>query len=407
MPYTDTMRERWFGPECAAPVAAQETALRTLDDVIRRVYATPLYISPGLTGALAWRKSRMGRDWEALPIAAQQLIRETSMQGRFECCPVVDPLPSLYCLDLRLAYAAAAEALCSGREWRHETRPAGGWTDLGEHPGWLAGFRGYKPARYRVLFQSPDDWQHVSLLPQRLGGNWEWALHGETWADACEVRLALECGWRIEILERLVCTDDTERQPLRGWVERLLVTRDNLAQGSSQPELYRAAIRAMILQAIGTFAARPKTELRTVGTLEELPAHDLAEQTFIEREDGTIEFEDYARNAGLSSLLHPEFASAIWAQTRVWLLRRFYRPRREPVADPVEECMAGALTMPREQIVGFGLDAIYTTANPEWPDDGREGRYRVKGSLRGPIPAPVNRRDLELIVKKMSDGREA
>jgi hypothetical protein len=33
--------------------------------------------------------------------------------------------------------------------------------------------------------------------------------------------------------------------------------------------------------------------------------------------------------------------------------------------------------------VGFGLDCIYSTADPQWPDDGREGRWRVKWSARG------------------------
>jgi hypothetical protein len=68
-------------------------------------------------------------------------------------------------------------------------------------------------------------------------------------------------------------------------------------------------------------AARPRTEVRTVASRAELPTHDLADESYVELDDGTIEFEDYARS-GLGRLLHPEIASAVWAQTRAWLLRK-------------------------------------------------------------------------------------
>jgi len=41
----------------------------------------------------------------------------------------------------------------------------------------------------------------------------------------------------------------------------------------------------------------------------------------------------------------------------------------------------GALTLPRTQVVAFRTDAIYTTEAPGWADDGKPGRYRLKGSI--------------------------
>jgi hypothetical protein len=398
---TPEVLARWFGPLTDEGAAA--IAFDTLNDQIRRRFGVPLYRSPGLTGALVWKRN-YGEGWQPLPMEFQTLIRNTTGQGRFEVTACVDPLPALYCLDLRLAYAAGAASVQSGQEWRYEERTAGGWIDGGMEGKWpdeVRGFRGWQPARYQVIFHPPEGWSHVGILPCRCskleGWHWPKEGNGTAWADAAEVRLALAHGWHVEVLARLTCAPQAKSYPypLRTWVTNLLRLRDDLAgppSFSSNPadwggELYRTAIRAMILQAIGIFAARPRTELRTVASRDELPSHELAEETYHEREDGTVEFEDYAASPQMMSLLHPEFAAAVWADTRVRLLHQNSRPG--------ENWSSGALHLPREKVVGFGLDALYTTLDPNWPDDGRPGRYRVKWERSGPLPSPRDRRELE------------
>lgn len=372
--------------------------LLTLDDAMKRGFRTPLEFHPGMTGLLAWRRLS-GEGWMPLPIDLQTLIRETTGQGRHECCPIVDPIPDLYCLDLRLAYLASAISAKGGKEWRHEERPAQGWWSSIDGP---LGFLGYLPARYRVRFQVPADWAHVGLLPHHDRRGWVWkACPGsewDTWADAAEVRLAIECGWEVEILERLVCVDDvkSEQRPLRPWAEKLWRLYGKPLGSEKLATLWRTAIRRICLQAIGLFAYRPRTVTKRVTTRAEMETHDLAEETYRTTDEGEIEFEDYAIT-GLDHLMHPEFAATVWADTRVRLLRQRTQQRVQNPNGTVDSVpyVTGALTLPREQVVGFGLDALYLTHDPNWPDDGRPGRYRLKAHVPGPIPAPKDRRALE------------
>lgn len=394
----------WLG-EGAEPEAAQ-LAISTLDDCFRRGYGKPLGRTPGMTGALAWKRTS-GQGWEPLPVEQQALLQDTTGQGRFEACPVVETLPGLVCLDLRLAYAASAISIKGGRAWRYEKRPAGGWAETGQK--WcLPGFRDYDPARYLVRFRVPGDWSHVGILPAHGKGGWKWPSapgeEAEDWADSREISLAVDCGWQVEIIERFICEPEGKyyAQPLRAWAERLLRIRERLMEGAGEETrpLYKRAIRNVILQSIGIFAVRPKVETRQVGSREDLSEHELAEETYRELPDGTIEFEDYAASPRVAPLLHREFAAAVWADTRVRLLK-------QNAAIGGAKVTTGALLLPREQVVGFGLDCVYTTHNPSWPDDDREGRFRVKEYLPGPLPAPRNRVELEHPEKLVERGAAA
>jgi len=393
--YDDETLARWFGEGVDTDDA--HLALNTLDEQLRQHFATPVYKSPGYTGILCWKK-RYGQDWEPLPVEQQQLIRSTTTQGRFQCLPVLDVLPAVHCLDLRLAYAASAITIKGAREWRHETRPEGGWSD--GHEG-CAGFLGYAPGRYRVRFSVPENWGHVGILPVQIKYGWDWPTEGEweTWADGREVLLAIGNGWGIEVMERLVGVAEgkSHLEPLRSWAENLIALRDELAQGAQDPKLYRTAIRNVIVQGIGMFAKRPAVEKRTVGSRDEMPMHQLADETYEELDTGEIQFDDYVTSAGLKNLLHPEFGAAVWADTRVKLLRN-------NGAIHGKRTLTGILQLPREQVVGTGLDCAYLTGNPGWPDDERVGRFRVKWSVQGPLPAPRSRRDLEAMGKAAEGG---
>jgi hypothetical protein len=114
----------------------------------------------------------------------------------------------------------------------------------------------------------------------------------------------------------------------------------------------------------------------------------LARETVRPVEQGWA-YEDYAPFSG-DAYLHPEWAALIWADCRTRLLRSWQFTGEEKVA-------VGALSLPREQIVGFALDCIYATHDPGWPD-GAKGGYRIKKSVRGPLPAPRNMADIYRLV---------
>jgi hypothetical protein len=135
-----------------------------------------------------------------------------------------------------------------------------------------------------------------------------------------------------------------------------------------------------------------------VASREDLPGHRLGEETFRATEN-RVEFEDYAHSGRMAGILHPEFAASIWALTRSWLLH-YNAPIGGQQTVPGERTLLGALQLPRDQVLGFAQDCIVTTHDPGWPDDGKDGRYRVKWHLDGPLPAPKNMSELYALGKR-------
>jgi hypothetical protein len=388
-----------------------ERVFRTLDDQLKRRFGSVLQPTPGRTGLLAWRrlqetrKGVVGGVWPTLPPHLQTIIRETGGQGRFECLPASGPLPSLYVLDMQFAYAAGAAYLRSGKEWRHEKmeeRPL--LASSSPHPGW-----------YRVSFWMPEDWRHVGILPVRADGGWRWPSRVEaemepleTWASHHEVALAVECGWRVEILERIVAVvpDGVSSYlcPLRLWTGKLLEMR---REALTSAPMLAGPIRNILLHTIGSFARGPKKVTRQASLKDEVPDHELARSTMRPIVTGEgfpatfngWEYEDYAPESTGEAYQHPEFAALIWGWCRARLLRGSHHINGE--ASPV-----GALTLPREQVVGFALDSIYVTHDPGWllsaGPSSRDlplgmlatGNYRVKRHVPGPLPAPRTMLDI-------------
>jgi hypothetical protein len=415
-----------FWPAWGLPAdTSEETAdrvFRTLDVQLKRRFGSVLQPTPGQTGVLAWRRLQEGRKgvvggiWPVLPLDLRTIIRETSGQGRFECCPVPRPaptidrgpwLPNLYCLDMQLAYAAAAIHLQAGKEWRHETgmRVVAYEGLLANTPGW-----------YRVRFEVPVGWQHVGILPVHVpggAGGWRWptmtlphigipgVAEDETWASHHEVALAVECGWRVEILERIVAVVpegiSSYPRPLQLWAEKLIEMREE--QGGDR---WRGAVRNILLHTIGSFARGPKRVTRQVFGNTEVPDHELARSTMRLTESGW-QYEDYAPGGGDAAYQHPEWAALIWGWTRARLLRGMHYVNKEKV--PV-----GALELPREQIVGFALDCIYTTHDPGWTPSrvgvkwpSTLGDFRVKRHVPGPLQAPRTLLDIYKISGEVAE----
>lgn len=390
----------WFGEGDYSHLDAQRAMVRLAREIAERFDRTRMWLTPGRTGAEAWRRTTQDQ-FPPLPEGLQQLIRSTASQGRFECCPVGDTLPALYQLDSRLEYAASLAGIYTGDEWRHEERPAGGWADPETvPPGEAIGFLGYAPARYHVIVTVPPGWAHVGLLPLRREGreSTQWpATPGQTWrcwADAREVRLALAECWQVTILERIYAVQPEGRatyyRPLKTWGNRLIRLHDDLTASASPAlrPLYHAAFRNMVLHGIGWLAMQPTVVTREVDEFEEVPDENTARATARETAGGSVQYEEQGvLSSAAARVAHPELAAQVWGCNRQHLLRG-------TVSIGGERREMGALTLPRDHVVGMALDCLYVTNDPHWPDDGKLGRYRVKAHVPGPIPAPTGMGDL-------------
>jgi hypothetical protein len=398
--YTQEMAVRWFGIAEEDYGPEHDLALATINDQWLRRFGLPITGSPGQSGLSAWQR-KWGRKWHPIPPDIRQLIRETAGQGRFECLPVPsviecwqgrveEMIPAIYCLDMRWAYQACAFQVQSGFDWRHEERPAGGWSS-----GLPVGFLGWVPGRYRVRWTAPKLWGHVGILPSRTADGWEWPIEGEGWADATEVRLAIERNWSVEILERVYPQGNRGLagydNPLRGWVEAIERMQADRPSRDDRTDLYLKGLRRVVIQTIGLFASRPREQVRRVEDRSAVAAHAMAQESFHELPDGTVEYWDYSDGSQIP--LHPELSAAIWGDCR----RRLLSQRQ--IINGVK-VQTGALHLPREQVVGFALDCIYTTADPGWPYEDRPSRYRVKWHLPGPLPAPKTMTDLYAYAKR-------
>lgn len=397
----------WFGDVACDHLQARAAMVRLASEIAQRFDRSRMWLSPGRTGAEAWRRVTQDQ-FRPLPEELQSLIRHTSGQGRFECCPVADAIPALYQLDQRLAYAArCVGAIETGDEWRHEERPASGWPDRDAAPtnqggsGFSLGdgFLGYTPARYHVRYQVPQNWSHVGLLPYREGQNTYWPTatgsRWTCWADASEIRLAIREGWNVEILQRVYAVKPEGRstfyRPLKLWGERLIRLHDDLHADGAREDLaplWHAAVRNILLHTIGWLAMRPTSVTREVDEWDEVPDENTARATARETSSGAVQYEEQGvLSPQAARVAHPELAAQVWGSTRASLLRStitFEGERRE----------VGALTLPRSDIVGMALDCLFLTRDPGWPDDGRPGRFRVKRHVPGPLPAPQTMGDL-------------
>lgn len=321
----------------------------------------PVLTSPATTGRQAWlRTIPRDREYPVLEPELAGLIRDTSGQGRIEFPRAGQQVPELHCLDGRFMYAALCWGLPSGNV---------------EHDNG-AEYLGQTRARYRIEFRVPADWDHVGLLPVKgAGGTWEYpagpsTIH-ETWVDGAELGLALKQGWHADIRERIYWPEPAAAagDPLKNWAEKLQRLRDNASP------LVAAAIRNILLHGLGAFYGRPHAVTNSCPASEpgRVPAGATAWL-----EGSALVWEEH-EPAPWPELVHPEWPAAVWARCRARLL--------DGPAGGGQR--AGALHVPRDAVAAFLTDAIYLTADPGWPDDGKAGRFRHKGSWTGPFTAPA------------------
>jgi hypothetical protein len=237
----------------------------------------------------------------------------------------------------------------------------------------------YQLGRYRITFSPPFGWPHVGIfmvrVPQKHSTR-DWYFPSEigvydTWAAACECALAVDQGWRVEVHERVTFTPKPGApRPLELWRDKLLAIHDD-----GDPAV-QSAVRKIILYTIGSFHPRPivKRETRS-----EFPTAAPAGTKIDRNADGTWTVSTPVPMSEKRALFdHPEWALEIWARTRTKLLHYARRVNGE-----TQEA-TGALTLPRQSLLGFQLDGVITSAPAPWADDGKRGSFRLKDERHWP-----------------------
>jgi hypothetical protein len=365
--------------------------------------------SPAATGRNLWAAS-LPKDLNLTPVTPDiaAILHSTSGQHHLEhlvagksfsthedCLPLVDPaktptLEQFAYVDGRFMYASLCRELGTGPGvWLNR---AGAWQMANDDP--------YARARVRVRFRVPKDWNHVGILGvqhRNVSDGWFYpnkpgAQH-ETWADLSEVFIAQKYGWEIDFQEAIQFAtqywhDDKQVKfrPLDNFATRIIKIRETV---DSDPEMdlpvkkaVGAALRAIMVATIGSFASRGKGSTQVAFNPQDVPPQYLQSMERRSSPDGEIYI--YKVPAALTDqetpFYHPEFAAQVWARGRAKVLL-------SPTA--LGSDTGGALTVPANTLLGINGDAIYTTYVPTWAlptnydggDDGRVGRLRLQGYL--------------------------
>lgn len=253
----------------------------------------------------------------------------------------------------------------------------------------------YARAWYQVRFTVPEGWNHIGILgvqhPNPAEGwfypNRPGARH-VTWADASEVAVALAHGWLIEPMQAIRW--QKKMKPLDTFMNRLNTARERVEQNREIPWILRkavsSALRQITIQTVGSFASRGTTKTMYVDSALDIPGE--YQNTMIRH--GKYFTYEAPGDRWEQQNYHPELAIQVWGRGRARLLSA-------PTA--FGGGTGGALTLPGSSLIGVNGDAIYTTEIPAWSlpaargggDDGKTGRLRIKGAIRGRLRTPTTR----------------
>lgn len=428
---TVKVASEWFGN---TPVTARQAreAWTVLDRVLTHQFGrdlpsgvTPLMFSPGGTGHHLWSWSipQTLEIPQLEPDIAEQLhatstqhhldhlVAGTSLPDHPDVVPLIDPkvspnINSFAYLDGRFMYASLTREL--GVAPGHRIRREECWDIWQENR--------YVRARFLVKFKVPADWNHVGIFgmpfedsnagwyyPNRPGAT------GEAWVDSSELFVAEQFGWSFDFVEGIVFnhkrkstrkrfengSDVATRRtvnaaPLDLWSERLQTARTMIENHPDLSPTVRqavgAALRAILIQAIGGFASRGRS--RTGSTRDPKMIPPEYQSSVVRKGKDFIYQIPQQLSRQQEGNYHPELALQIWGRGRAKVLHH-----------KVSGTPCGALTLPGNSIIGINGDAIYTTEMPRWAlpvqdggaDDGKAGRIRVQGFLNQSVKTPETR----------------
>lgn len=369
-----------------------------------------LLSTPATTGRyLLARSIPQGREWPTLELETQDFLRATTGQARVQMFGRTGRRERLEEWDGRLMYGALCSNLGAGEPVRDAVDK----------------YEGYgRQGRYLVRFTVPRDWRRrcdcgtpghdgIGLLGVRdEGSGWRWpAAPGETattWADGIEVAIALEHGWRLQILERLLYPmpaypivrrhngQANRRGPLDAWAGGLLKIRGRPhAAGAELLEgLVDAGVRSILLFGLGSLHGTPRRVTHVV-TMEEAQAGAIprsASNVLPLGAELMVWTEPEAHT--WAEMSHPEWTAGVWARARARLLSAPMGNGRR----------AGMLYVPAVDVVAARTDALWLTCSPAWVDDGAAGRFRRVFSHGEPFELPSTEAGLFRLRSAVSRG---
>lgn len=274
----------------------------------------------------------------------------------------------------------------------------------------------YARAWYEIRFTVPQGWRHVGIFgvqhdnpalgwyyPNRPGAT------AITWADASEVAVARAHGWLVEPLQAVRWHKGGN--PLGNFMKAMDNARHAVTVNQEYPPMLRravvAALRQITIQTVGAFASRGTSKTIVVENPLDVPA---GARNVTPR--GKVTSYEVPGDRWESQNYHPELAIQVWGRGRARLLSA---PTARGTAP------GGVLQLPGESIIGLNGDAVYSTVMPRWAllnkegaeaegapryapdggDDGKTGRLRIKGVLRGNLPTPDTRVARDLLRDKV------
>jgi hypothetical protein len=326
--------------------------------------------TPAATGRMLWKRTIPDSGWPVQTQEVRELLHVTAGQARKELMPGPMELPGFAYLDGRLMYSALTWGMPVGepRHWNG----AQIWAMAEDESERLLRGRG----RWRVQFTVPSDWQHVGIfMVANSDGGWHYPANPrstwQTWADGSEVWLAMSHGWSVTVLEGLSWA---EGKPLDKWCGSLKEMHHAIAAASDTAvhKLAAGAVRRILLFGIGGFASRAEYARNDSAPIA--TANPPGGARDLRRVGDTLHWSIPEPFDALNA--HPEWAATVWARARHRLL--------DGPGATGSPNRTGALWIPRENIVAFSTDALYLTKNPGWEDDGKPGRFRLKGRELGP-----------------------
>lgn len=380
----------------------------------RRVFDFDLLSSLVASGRIAL--ARCGAtQWPEIDDDTAALIRNTAPQHRIELAhETLNPLdleseaPGFVYLDARWSYVALLRELHVGTPTALHGEAAAKYAEL--YP--------YDRARYLVRFRAPDDWRHVGVFLAKHPDGVRWCAPrtGETWCDSAELMVARDNGWHVDIREGMIWDGARRFRALDTWRDRMLRVADEIGRLAPHVDLpgvgaaARAVVRGVILQTLGAMHSTGAHNVVYVDNASDVPAH--ARNTIEPRGTGYTYVDTVPISGPARVLLHPEITAQVWGRAHARILSHKIRTTVAYLCGPgmpggvSQTISVGALHVPPSQLIAIHGDALYLTRDPRWPDDGKVGRMRVKGSLPGPIPWPTTMRDVYALARKSERGNE-
>lgn len=348
-------------------------------------YRVELLSTPARTGMdLLRRKLPYGAKYEDLPEDVEHLLMSNFGQARFELFDHGDDqVDQVYNYDGLWMYASCCRHMPVGRVV-HDFED--------KYEKYVSGF-------YHVEATIPADWSHIGILPVRNPTKGKGSIFPhragtlfQSWASHRQVQLALDNGWKITILERILWPDSQAKgmkigqDPLRYWQEALVKLRQEVANQYEEPirSFLRDAFRNLLNMTIGCMYRTGKDVdiyvddfFGDAETPEGAWLEDVDEIAGIRHYQKREELNQYQREG-----FKPHWAISVWKNAE-WKITK------------------EALGIPYNDLIALRADGIWTSNPVDLPNTGKPGCFREKELVnRGPFRWPKTDQDIKLLIRK-------